>query len=144
MNREFVEKWVAELRSGKYKQNRDGQFAYPQYWIGETESYCCIGLANHLLGNENPANCLKLKDTVPELESLHLPVPARYDDECPARFGEQTSLWCHLTARNDGDSHSMYSPQSFSQIADFIEETLLVGPKQFSEGPSSQQSETTP
>jgi hypothetical protein len=35
MNREFVEKWVAELRSGKYKQNRDGQFAYPQYWIGE-------------------------------------------------------------------------------------------------------------
>jgi hypothetical protein len=135
MNREFVEKWISALRSGEYKQCRTGQFAHPSTIpelrppTFEFESFCCLGVAN-FMRNLEPSDISELDANVPELNTIHFSYPARID------AGAQTSLWCHLTAMNDGDRDSVYQPFTFEQIADVLEQALLVDPKQFSKGPT--------
>jgi len=49
--KEFATKWVAELRSGKYKQVKSSLF--------DCGGYCCLGVAGHLAGLEDVLEALK-------------------------------------------------------------------------------------
>ncbi len=42
--KEFKEKWIAALRSGKYEQGQDVLFNE------ESNTYCCLGVACHIIG----------------------------------------------------------------------------------------------
>lgn len=48
--RKRIDKWIKALRSGKYKQSREGRLYYPL-----NNSYCCLGVANEVcrLNEEN-------------------------------------------------------------------------------------------
>jgi hypothetical protein len=42
LNRELMEKWVAALRSGEYKQGTESLYYYDD--DKNSESYCCLGV----------------------------------------------------------------------------------------------------
>lgn len=42
LNRELMEKWVAALRSGDYKQGTEALYCYDD--DKNSESYCCLGV----------------------------------------------------------------------------------------------------
>lgn len=120
MNKEFVKTWVGALRSGEYQQTQ-GSFSDID---PETKavSYCCLGLGSHLINDDGaPYSCSDLTSAIPELNGMRL------EDGTPTVHGgyPQHSLWAHLVAMNDGVGKYEGEPRTFSQIADFIEETLL-------------------
>lgn len=47
MNREFADKWVAELRSGKWKQGKNALKVRKPH---EKTGYCCLGVACEISG----------------------------------------------------------------------------------------------
>jgi hypothetical protein len=122
MNREFVEKWVHELRTTSYEQHQFG-FSTPVARFDEDpeemkyEGFCCLGLANYI-GSGDPADTHVLCHNTPELHTIEI------GDTGTELIGGR-SLWSHLVAMNDGIGIYESSPRSFSQIADFIEEKLL-------------------
>lgn len=116
MMNDFAKKWVAALRSGKYKQgtgklNKDG-------------NYCCLGVACQLYEAENPGKLVvEEEDTVFFYDDNYLSLPEKVKDamgikhlqdefETPVEFGDQK--YYHLCLLNDAG-------MSFSEIADVIE-----------------------
>ena len=91
--------WVAALRSGNYKQGAG------ELHNEETNSYCCLGVLNHLFPKTYPASCGE--ETL--METKHFKTNEgtiqRYDDA-----EEET-----LADIND-------SGTSFKQIADLIDQ----------------------
>lgn len=110
MDADLKARWVAALRSGKYKQTTDGYLAIGSEDDDGTFAYCCLGVLCEILapgGNWN-----ELRDEQSEV----LSIPA-----CD-RLGIPRTLMRELTARNDGEGG--YDSHPFDEIADVIEERL--------------------
>lgn len=95
---EFKEKWVAALRSGEYKQTTCQMF-------GSDGSYCCLGVAAHLLGMTDVSAdpYMKLPEAI--------------------NGGFENPTAKYLMQMNDGNG-SFTESAPFSEIADYIEANL--------------------
>lgn len=131
MNQEIKAKWVAALRSGKYKQGKgclktaDG-------------TMCCLGVLSDLFIQENPKRAQWATEInndgqyafeygVDAEEALALPLPvsvwAGLDDESDpiilsGRIGRRAS------ELNDGVANKTIFQHTFAEIADLIEKNL--------------------
>ena len=97
LNPEAKAKWVAALRSGKYKQGhgrlRDG------------DTFCCLGVA------VQEGLCVVLKSSLTYASNYYI------DNEWMP-----THIQGQLISKNDGDDELV--PETFAQIADYIEKNL--------------------
>lgn len=98
-------KWINALRSGKYKQG-DGSL----YRCEDNEKfYCCLGVLCQVTGNSHNRHMV---DEFPRFD----------DDGDVAHFmGLSAYMQNRLSYMNDGNGEQ---PQSFSQIADYIEKNV--------------------
>lgn len=110
--RDFAEKWIAALRSGKYNQTRGS--------LRDQFGYCCLGVACVING---------ISDDDIDLEGFI--IDAHIGDDNTEKMPEQligmdeNELVSELTAMNDRDSEDAYS---FPEIADWIEENVEFVP----------------
>lgn len=136
MNPEIKQKWVDALRSGKYAQTQ-GVLCNGNGIDGEPGSFCCLGVLADILGQE------WIKDS-----SYNRSIPVYgficsenelnengdrgglNTAELPDSILEQTGLKGPIVGKlmlmNDGQQNELHNiePQSFDQIADYIEENL--------------------
>ena len=108
--KEFKEKWIAALRSGKYVQGEG--FLYRRFDDDDhsSECYCCLGIACLVAGLTS--NDIRNIDVIPNTNAFKT-VPkilkGSADDSAAVK---------HLTGMND-----VYDC-TFPEIADWIEENL--------------------
>jgi len=131
MNKENVSKWIAALRSGKYKQ---GKGALKYYTDGNTCLHCAVGVACEIM---NPGGfylnkskqfddividvkAFQLKDVVNPVVPDTKTNALLFSDDINKWLGLDTSFILDITKYNDGGS-------SFDRIADYIEDVLLRG-----------------
>ena len=105
MNKQVKTAWLKALRSGEYKQARG------QLKVGD--AYCCLGVVSDLAVKARVIDSFDgsaggLCSEVIEWAGL--------DDELPAVT--------YLSALNDGQAAGSIKPQSFKQIARYIERDL--------------------
>ena len=98
---EFKAKWVAALRSGKYKQTTGILKAFNS--VTNEYSYCCLGVAACVLGYETLDNKVLTGPQFPEAI------------RGSAHGNDNVYILTHM---NDGQR------KSFSEIADYIEQNL--------------------
>lgn len=119
-----LKKWVAALRSGKYKQST----YFLHRTSGSNAGYCCLGVAWDVCGKEVP----EAGQPTPDVMSAHLPkVVENYYGirSCSTNltpiqlpFNDMVTGICYtsiLAKLNDGLKYS------FGQIADLIEAHLI-------------------
>ena len=149
MNKHYKEKWLAALRSGKYKQARG--VLRGEAVDGSGVGYCCLGVLVDACGFGDDLDCWRDAGTIPMED------PCDIDEHGQTEFNEgDLSDWVlravgldgddcsELVAMNDGLRMSSYDymkagkvtpeafndrefkrePQSFDAIAEFIEEHL--------------------
>jgi hypothetical protein len=95
-NTENAKKWVAALRSGKYKQGMYGMHRLD-------DSHCCLGVAHLVMGDNRDPDAYGAVGTW-----LGIPAPESYWGGC----GE----FVHL---ND------HQRKTFAEIADYVETNCL-------------------
>lgn len=100
MDKKLKAKWVKALRSGKYKQLQKAGSS----WTRDGK-HCCLGVLGDLLGAQKAMAEHRLSVTLCGLSS-------KYDWYEP------------FIDMNDGHGKWNGNPQSFDQIADFIEKNL--------------------
>ena len=111
MNKQVKIAWLKALRSGKYKQGRG--------WLKVGDAYCCLGVVSDLAVKAGvidsfDGSACGLCSEVIEWAGL--------DDELPAVTYHG---WIReLSALNDGQAAGSIKPQSFKQIARYIERDL--------------------
>lgn len=105
--KEFKKKWVAALRSGKYKQGE-----YNLYDSHNNNSYCCLGVACKVAGIRN--------SRIDQIATI--PVGMKDIPEMLQGASEDNKLVEKLTTWNDGN---LFQPRrSFKWIASYIERYL--------------------
>lgn len=112
MNQEIKARWLEALRSGKYQQGRDGL-------RDRHNRFCCLGVLADLMA---PTSWEVLHEgdeyytckVGEEKRTGNLPTSLRWE----AGLGDKGSFCHRLVVMNDTDR------QSFSVIADYIEEQL--------------------
>jgi hypothetical protein len=102
---DFKAKWIAALRSGEYAQGD----AYLHDLSRDT--YCCLGVAAKAAGAPL------------ELFRSCQYIPGAYH-EVPACLRENSKAAILLAQMNDGRMDYRDNPQTFDQIADWIEANL--------------------
>ncbi len=104
---EFKEKWIAALRSGEYKQGSEVLYS------NSRGTYCCLGVACIVGGmsKESIAGCGLIQ------------CMEEYKDVPELLIGDGNPIGT-LTAMNDGVSEYKGRPQTFLEIADYIEKEL--------------------
>ena len=112
MNQEIKEKWLAALRSGKYKQGK-----YRLRTIDD--EYCCLGVLCEVVGLE--AQLDRFNRYKYEGESAFLPLSVKLVSEISGSgslhnpiYFNGTNRDCLMTLNDSG--------MTFEQIADVIEE----------------------
>lgn len=101
MTKTMKKKWIAALRSGKYKQGKEKLYV--------KGSYCCLGVLCRINGL-TPAQIIKIKDMSGNINSL-------LSDYLLKKYG-LTSLKQHILA-NMNDKN-----MGFAHIAGYIENNL--------------------
>jgi hypothetical protein len=101
---ELKAKWIEALRSGAYRQGR-GQLKFG-------DRYCCLGVLCKVMGVEFDA----CDNPIVEKDSC-------YKDYLPLDEDDIEKLWRMNDAMVDGKR-----PNTFSDIADFIETSIAVAP----------------
>jgi hypothetical protein len=96
MKAELKEKWIAELRSGKYAQGR-------MYLVNSLNQYCCLGVLCKVVGHDD--DTMKTEWTC----------GGRYPTFVQSLLSQGDSY--QLTVLNDGG-------KTFDEIADYIEAKL--------------------
>lgn len=107
--KKFKAKWVAALRSGKYKQGKG-------FLLDENGKYCCLGVACSI--QRNPKKLLVGKQLIDDDAIKGIPTPL---------FGDNVhtnKLLSELTAMNDGYDEYRGKRKTFKQIATWIEKYL--------------------
>ncbi len=107
MNKEIAEKWVAALRSGKYKQGRGA--------LNKNDSFCCLGV---LCDISETSNWRRFVDGV-----------CAYSVEggrLPKSVSDWANISLHPTVGNTSLSILNDKGLSFLEIADVIEENWEV------------------
>ena len=112
MNQVWKRKWVAALRSGKYKQTHH---TLRRVSKKQGTSYCCLGVLTQLCATQAKQSFTSLAGDGVLSEKVCAFVGLRVDD--PKIRGH------HLAARNDGEIPGR-KPQNFKQIATLIEHNL--------------------
>lgn len=121
VDRELVQKWVAALRSGEYKQG------YGRLHLAKDNSFCCLGVLCEVAGVKKVPPPTRggwgnyyLTGSDGRMDS-HVISPSS-ELYSRAGLGAKTSgfssLGSELVNRND-------ARESFEEIANFIEDTLL-------------------
>ena len=104
MTKEFKDKWIAALRSGEYKQC--------ECQLQKGQSYCCLGVACVIAGNE-----------IPHPELIELVSPIYFIDDSfkgvPSELIGDEGLPGTLSRLNDQGN-------SFECIADWIEKNIEI------------------
>jgi len=112
----FKEKWVAALRSGKYKQGES------YLYNADDNSWCCIGVAANVCGIGKD----KLDEGgYVENSSYKLMEAVKSGKKYPTMLigsGSENALVNKLAGFNDGFDNS--KPKSFKWIANYIERYL--------------------
>lgn len=109
--KEFKEKWVAALRSGKYKQGAGKLFS------DASNTYCCLGVA-----------CIVAGVPRRDIQSLPtIPLGEKWGNVPSLLKGTKTAA--DLAVLNDGmrglDREEIIEPpRSFDEIANYIEDNL--------------------
>lgn len=70
MKKEYADKWIAALRSGKYKQGKHTLCTVE----GKTAKYCCLGVLCHILNTPYKKEDTGLKSYLGETRSLPVAV----------------------------------------------------------------------
>lgn len=109
MNAEVKKKWIKALRSGRYRQAR-GQLS--EFDSSGRESNCCLGVLCRV--ERVPRH---LWADFAELSEVGAD---EFQDRVDLKSDEETQL----IYRNDGMKDFEGNPQSFSEIADYIEAKL--------------------
>jgi hypothetical protein len=108
MNRkDFKDKWIAALRSAEYSKTED------VYFDSDTNCYCTLGVAYKLLQDDN-----EFEDYMDILNSKLL-----FEIFPELNVGHPSRLWSEITDRSDGVG---FEKHSFEQMADYLEENLIV------------------
>lgn len=108
MDQKIKQKWIRALRSGRYKQT--------QNQLHDGKAYCCLGVLCRVVGAkyQNRAfhwNGYSERGILPDKLRRELKITPSQEDR--------------LTIMNDGDYSKEYTaPQTFKQIADYIEKYL--------------------
>lgn len=97
MDAELKARWVKALRSGEYQQCQET--------LHDGAGYCCLGVLANICNLSN----------IPETIDGYAPLWALVGGESVGRA---------LSERNDGEDVWRDNPQTFAQIADYIEEHL--------------------
>ena len=121
MKAEWKAKWVAALRSGKFKQGPEGVMR-SQDWDGKVNGYCCLGVLQEITAPADLENVNYESFPSPAcLRAAGLPKYRKF-----TRLGNpepaESGIVMTLAKMNDGDIGSRRS--SFDEIADFIEKNL--------------------
>lgn len=103
MNAELKAKWVEALRSGKYKQGRDGLRS-------TSGQHCCLGVLCDVI---NPAGWSSPREFIFEGDQREMFLP----DALAKRFGIEFETQSELAALNDDGT-------PFAAIADWIEQNI--------------------
>lgn len=100
MDQKLKRKWVAALRSGKYKQGKNR--------LKTKHGFCCLGV----LRDVDDPKCTRTTN-----EGLLAPMDAE-------RFGLTTGRMRALAGMNDGTGDYDGARKSFKEIADYIARNL--------------------
>jgi hypothetical protein len=101
MDKDLKRKWVKALRSGKYKQGKET--------LNDGHGhYCCLGVMLRVAGL-----------SARQISQRHYPL-----DISEARALLPHSICARLASMNDGVMKWSGNPQTFRQIAKYIEENL--------------------
>lgn len=123
--------WVAELRSGKYKQGK-GRLKKKDRYNDDAICHCCLGVLCEILEPEG----FKVKETSLEYGTFQHSFGGKtYQESYPNQaklreIGLFPSTYKRLAQLNDGESHVENGKwvsgrtHSFEEIADYIEENL--------------------
>lgn len=106
---EFKAKWTAALRSGEYKQGRS-------CLRNDDYEYCCLGVACHLAIGDIPKGYYFIPGSEALAESDLPKIP-------PMLLGS-AGVPGLLAQMNDGAGEWAGKPQTFLQIADWIDANL--------------------
>lgn len=89
MNQQIAEKWVAELRSGKYKQTK--------HVLKKNGGFCCLGVLCEIAIKEGviPKPVLKADDTATEKRWFYGP-----GDGDAGALPNEVRTWAGMTAAN--------------------------------------------
>ena len=110
MKKNIADKWVAALRSGKYKQTKHS--------LKDEHGYCCLGVL------------CEIRNTMPTKKELNdagdlLSKRAQLDSGVSSQEGYMNSLAIELSSLNDGYTDIYSSPHvetlTFDEIADIIQ-----------------------
>lgn len=145
-----VEQWIADLRSGEFKQGSG------QLFNTENNSYCCLGVAAQGMGYdktyEEPCDCgcgnedgeslsgFKWQDHTGlfnHVQNTELPDNGTFwvgmeDRDTVERIFDY-DLMEDLASKNDGNVYDHSNKFSFSEIADYIEDIWNNSPKRYEE-----------
>lgn len=116
LDKDFKQKWVAALKSGRYAQG-----SYRLY-NPDLNTFCCLGVACAVVGAS--LNEVSPNGTITSSLEAKYPIlkPIKGTSSKGEYGGNDTVR--QLTAMNDGVRNFNGKPQSFEQIADWINENL--------------------
>lgn len=131
MDAKLKDLWLKALRSGEYEQGKDSL-------KDETGGYCCLGLLCHLAAEVAalPAG-VAIHETDRSLEYVWHEeqdwgdtYERREDADLPdGAFGLGKEILWGAASRNDGRDEFARNPQTFAQIADWLETAVSVDPE---------------
>jgi hypothetical protein len=122
----ILDEFIPALRSGQYEQTI-GQLACE-------ECFCATGVACDLLTKKYPERFHWIDEDFFDTEDVAIwvsedgdeqeTIPISYDAEPPNVLNNLTdpAFWSDIIKMNDGDGDWWDDPQTFDQIADWIEE----------------------
>lgn len=115
LDKKFKKRWLKALRGGRYLQAQKVLVAHNLKT--DTDSFCCLGVACNLLVANGEATWeevgyrLGLRPGLPDFKVLN-------------KIGLPYETADKLAQMNDGNEDTGVEPQSFLQIADWIEDNL--------------------
>lgn len=121
-DKEQIETWIAMLRSGKYKQDKNAL----KTRVDSTVSYCCLGVACTQFTSIRASEEVGFPSLLPETVKAKLPKWLFAVNRAPQKAGFKQSL---AVLNDEGffseDTEEYYAPMTFDEIADVVQLLLI-------------------